>query len=46
LPAEYEGVAVTGVVTVALATAEELEAAGFAANPWHPERAPVLRAPV
>jgi hypothetical protein len=39
-------VAITEVVTMALATAGELEAAGFAANPWHPEWAPVLRGPV
>jgi hypothetical protein len=45
LPAEFEGVAVVEVVTVALATAGELEAAGFKMNPWHPERAPVLREP-
>jgi hypothetical protein len=45
LPGQYEGVIVAEVVTVAVATAGELEAAGFAANPWHPGRAPVLREP-
>jgi hypothetical protein len=39
-------VAVVEVVTIALAAAGDLEAAGFASNPWCPERAPVLRAPV
>jgi len=46
LPDDYEGLVIAEVVTMALATAGELESAGFAANPWHPERAPVLRGPV
>jgi predicted metal-dependent hydrolase len=45
LPDDYEGVAVVEVMTMALATAAELEAAKFAANPWHPDRPPVLREP-
>ncbi len=46
LPVDYEGVAVAEVLSMALATAGDLEAAGFASNPWSPERAPVLRGPV
>jgi predicted metal-dependent hydrolase len=46
LPVDYEGVPIAEVVTMALATAGELESAGFATNPWHPERAPVLRGPL
>lgn len=46
LPDDYEGLPVAEVVTMALATAGGLESAGFATNPWHPERAPVLRGPV
>ena len=45
-PDDYEGLPIAEVVTMALATAGELESAGFAENPWHPERAPVLRGPV
>jgi predicted metal-dependent hydrolase len=45
-PDGYEGLLVAEVVTMALTAAEELEAAGFAVNPWHPERAPVLVLPV
>ncbi|MEX1045776.1 MAG: DUF309 domain-containing protein [Chthoniobacterales bacterium] len=45
MPSEYEGVVVTDVVVLALVTARELESVGFAANPWHPDRAPVLREP-
>jgi hypothetical protein len=45
LPDDYEGLVVAEIATMALATAGELESTGFAANPWHPERAPVLQGP-
>jgi predicted metal-dependent hydrolase len=45
-PDDYEGLPIAEVVTMALATAGELESAGFATNPWHPDCAPVLRGPL
>jgi len=45
-PDDYEGLVVAEVATMALTAAGELEAAGFAVNPWRPERAPVLTLPV
>lgn len=45
IPPTYEGIAVDEVVAMALASAEALESAEFAHNPWHPARAPQLRAP-
>jgi predicted metal-dependent hydrolase len=45
-PDDYEGLVVAEVVTMALTAAGELEVAGFAVNPWRPERAPVLTLPV
>jgi len=44
-PDGYEGLAVAQIAMMALATAGELEAAGFAVNPWHPGQAPVLLVP-
>ena len=46
VPADYEGIAIDEVVTMALASADALESADFADNPWHPDRAPQLRGPV
>lgn len=43
VPADYEGLVIAEVVTMALATAGKLEGAEFAVNPWSPDCAPVLR---
>ena len=44
-PADYEGIALGNVMALARQTAAELESSSFAANPWHPDRAPRLPGP-
>jgi hypothetical protein len=44
-PADYEGLALDALIAMALQTAAALESSSFAANPWHPDRAPRLRGP-
>ncbi len=44
-PQNYEGIAIEEIVTIALNSAETLEAANFAENPWHPADAPILTPP-
>ena len=46
MPENYEGLAVEKIVVVAISSAEALELADYACNPWHPERAPQLRGPI
>jgi predicted metal-dependent hydrolase len=45
IPPTYEGIAIEEVVVMALSSADALESADFAHNPWHPDRAPQLRGP-
>ena len=44
-PAHYEGIAFEGIIARALSSADALETSEFSRNPWHPDRAPQLRAP-
>jgi len=46
IPPHYEGIAIEEVVVMALSSAEALESADFAHNPWHPDRAPQLHGPM
>lgn len=44
-PVHYEGIALGGIIAQALSSADALETSEFSRNPWHPDRAPQLRAP-
>lgn len=46
LPAHHEGIDLDEVIALAVASAEAIESANFAVNPWRPDHAPRLSPPV